>query len=265
MWRALHAQIDPPPHVLEDPIGLRLIAPHASWRDRPDMDPVRTRRWRATMVARTRFIEDRVAAERAPYVLLGAGLDTFAQRRPELASQLGVFELEQPATQAWKRARLVKLGFGVPPWLRLVPVDFESGESWLEHLVAAGFDRSRPAVVASTGVVTYLSRDAVRAMLEQVAALAPGSTLALSFMVRVDLVEPEERQNAQAAARDVGRGGAPSVSLFSPDEMIALAREIGLIDVQHVSAADLAARYFGGRTDGLKPSSTEALLVATTR
>ena len=133
LWRALHVQVDPPPHVLEDEIGLRLVAPDDGWRSRPDMDPCTTRGFRAAIVARARFIEDLVAEQSdrgtAQYVVLGAGLDTFAQRRPELASHLRVFEIDQPGPQAWKRQRLIDLGYGIPDWLHLVPVDFEM-ESW---------------------------------------------------------------------------------------------------------------------------------------
>src|SRR5205823_14012351 len=95
------------------------------------------------------------------YVILGAGLDTFAQRRPEIASRLRVFEVDQPGAQAWKRQRLIELGYGIPgygipAWLRLVPVDFEAGEAWWQRLAAAGFDTGQPTVVASTGVSMYL-------------------------------------------------------------------------------------------------------------
>src|SRR5437764_6069085 len=167
LWRAMHVQVDPPPHVLADEIGLRLAAPDDGWHRRPDMDPQATRGFRASIVARARFIEDLVAEQAgrgvAQYVILGAGLDTFAQRRPEIASGLRIFEVDRPGPQAWKRQRLIELGFGIPEWLRLVPVDFEAGGSWREQLVTAGFDADQPAVVASTGVSLYLTRDAITA------------------------------------------------------------------------------------------------------
>ena len=186
LWRAMHVQIDPPPHVLEDEIGLKLAAPQDGWRHRPDMDPHFTRLFRASIVARARFIEDLVAEEAgrgvSQYVILGAGLDTFAQRRPEIASRLKVYEVDRPGSQAWKRQRLIEVGFGIPDWLRLVPVDFEASDAWWQGLAAAGFDAGKPAVVASSGVSMYLTKNAIMAMLRQVAALAPGSTLAMTFL-----------------------------------------------------------------------------------
>jgi len=107
LWRALHVAIDPPPHVLDDEIGLKLLAPDVNWRGRGDMDPQFTRPFRASIVARARFIEDLVT-ERAghglsQYVILGAGLDSFAQRRPEIASRLTMYEIDRPGPQRWKR------------------------------------------------------------------------------------------------------------------------------------------------------------------
>jgi methyltransferase (TIGR00027 family) len=268
LWRALHVQVDPSPHVLQDEIGLRLADPDDGWRRRPDMDPRATSRARASIVARARFVEDLVEEQFGhgvgQYVILGAGLDTFAQRKLEIASRLRVFEVEQPSAQAWKKQRLIDLGFGIPEWLRLVPVDFEAGASWWEQLMTAGFDVSLPAVVASTGVAMYLTRDAIAAMLRQIAAFAPGSTLAMTFMLPLELVESEEHPLRQATERGARAAGTPILSFFSPPEMLALAREAGFKDARHISAARLTQLYFAGRTDGLRPSSSEELLVATT-
>jgi methyltransferase (TIGR00027 family) len=268
LWRALHVELDSPPHVFEDTVGLKLAAPDAGWRDRPDMSPF-TRPFRASIVARARFVEDLVAEQAArgigQYVILGAGLDTFAQRRPELASRVLVFEIDQPGPQEWKRQRLLDLGLGIPSFLRLVPVDFEAGDAWWESLAAAGFDSGRPAVVASTGVSMYLTRDAIMATLRHVAALAPGSTLAMSFMLPLELLDPEVRPAVDRAAEGARLSGAPFISFFTPTEMLALARIAGFKEVQHVSAAMLAERYFAGRADGLRPpNNAEELLVATT-
>jgi methyltransferase (TIGR00027 family) len=268
LWRAMHVLVDPAPHVLEDEIGLRLAAPDDGWRRRPDMDPDGTRWFRASIVARARFVEDLVADQAAlgvtQYVILGAGLDTFAQRRPELASGLRVFEVDQPGPQAWKRRRLTELGFGVPDWLRLVPVDFERGGSWWEELVAAGFDPARPAVVVSTGVTFYLSKEANAATLGQMAELAPGSTLAMTFLLPWDLIDDVLRPGFEAAEKGARAAGTPFISFFTPDDMTALALQAGFREARHVSAETLNERYFAGRTDGLGTARGEELLVATT-
>jgi methyltransferase (TIGR00027 family) len=213
LWRALHLEVDDPPHVFEDDVGLKLVGPEEGWRSRPDMSPF-TRPFRASILARARFIEDLVAVEAArgvgQYVMLGAGLDTFAQRRPELATRMLVFEIDQPGPQAWKRQRLVELGLGVPSYLRLVPVDFEAGDDWGERLAASGFDPARPAVVASTGVSMYLTREAIMATLRQVAALAPRSTLAMSFMLPIEMAEPDVRPGIERAAAGAKANGTPS-------------------------------------------------------
>jgi methyltransferase (TIGR00027 family) len=268
LWRALHLAVDSPPHVFEDEIGLQLVAPDDDWHNRFDMSPF-TRPFRASVVARARFIEDLVAQQVelgvGQYVIHGAGLDTFAQRRPELASRLLVFEIDQPGPQAWKRRRLLDLGFGIPPYLRLVPVDFEGGDAWWERLVTAGFDLGRPAVVASTGVSMYLTRKAIAAMLGQIATLAPGSTLAMSFLLPIEMVDPELRDGVERAAAGLRASGTPFVSFFTPPEILALARDAGFTQVRHVSSAALADRYFAGRTDGLRPpNNAEEMLVATT-
>jgi methyltransferase (TIGR00027 family) len=247
LWRAMHVQVDPPPHVLEDEIGLRLAAPEG-WRRRPDMDPHATSHFRASIVARARFIEDLVVEQAGngvgQYVILGAGLDTFAQRRPEIASGLQIFEVDQPGAQAWKGQRLIELGFGIPEWLRLVPVDFEAGWSWWERLATAGFDAGQPAVMASTGVSMYLTRDAIAATLRQIAAITPGSTLAMTFLLPLELAAPEVRPGLQLAEKGARANGTPFISFFTPTEMLTLAREAGFREVQHVSAATLTQRYF---------------------
>jgi methyltransferase (TIGR00027 family) len=267
LWRALHVQADPPPHVLEDEIGLRLISPEDGWRLRGDMDLQGTSRYRASVVVRARFIEDlvveRAAHGVAQYVILGAGLDTFAQRRPEIASCLRVFEVDRPGPQAWKRRRLSELGFDIPDWLRLVPVDFEVS-SWWESLVAAGFNADQPAVVASTGVSMYLTKDANMATLRQIAGLAPGSTLAMTFQPPLELLDEDMRPGRQAVEQKAQAGRTPFVSFFAPADMLALARDAGFPGAEHVSASTLNQRYFAGRTDGLRTSNGEEFLLATT-
>jgi methyltransferase (TIGR00027 family) len=268
LWRAMHKQIDAAPHVLEDEIGLQMVNPEGGWRERPDMYPEGTKLFRASIVARARFIEDLVTEQTRrglrQYVILGAGLDTFAQRKPEIASLLSVFEVDQPATQTWKRQRLIELGIGVSRWLTFVPVDFECGDSWWQRLVDAGFRGDQPAFVASTGVSMYLTRDAITAMLRQVVALAPGSILAMTFLVPLELADPEVRSGLQMAEKGARASGTPFLSFFTPAEMMRLAREAGFRKVQHVSGTDPAQRYFSDRVDHLRPPNpAEEILVAS--
>jgi len=268
LWRALHVEADTPPHVFVDKVGLQLAAPDAQWQSRPDMSPF-TRPFRASIVARARFVEDLVSEQIAQgvdqYVILGAGLDTFVQRRPELASRVTVCERDRPAPQAWKRQRLLDLGFGVPPHLRLVPVDFEALDAWCARLLHSGFDSARAAVVASIGVSMYLTKPAIEATLRQIAALATGSTLVMSFMLPIEMSDPDVRPGIQRAVEGARANGTPFISFFTPEQMLTLARDAGFRDVRHVSAAMLAQRYFADRTDGLRPpNNSEELLVAVT-
>lgn len=266
LWRALHVLADAEPPVLEDRIGLLLADPGETWRERPDMGPF-TRPFRASIVARARFVEDLVLREAGrgtdQYVVLGAGLDTFAQRRMELADRLQVFEVDRPGPQAWKRRRLRETGLGEAPNLRFAPVDFEAGDSWIARLVEAGFDPSRPAVVACTGVSMYLSREAVAALLREVAGLAPGSALALSFLVPAELADPEIRVGMERSAAGAAAAGTPFRSFFAPEEMVDLAFACGLREARHVGSGDLARRFFADRDDGLRPPErAEELLEA---
>jgi methyltransferase (TIGR00027 family) len=264
LWRAMHLLVDPPPHVIEDEVGLRLVAPGDGWRDRPDMDPDATRAYRASVVARARFAEDLVAERAArgvgQYVLLGAGLDTFAHRRPEIPVR--VFEVDRPGPQEWKRRRLAELGYDACDRLRHVPVDFEA-DSWWDRLTAAGFDTGRPAVVASTGVSMYLTREANTATLRRLASLASGSTFVMTFQLPLALLDEEDRPGRRAVEEGARAAGNPFLSFYSPSEIVALARDAGFTGARHVSAALLNERYFAGRADGLRTAKGEELLVAT--
>jgi methyltransferase (TIGR00027 family) len=267
LWRALHVAVDAEPHVLVDEVGLRLADPAPGWRERPDMDPVFTGGFRASIVARARFIEDLVSAAVdagvGQYVLLGAGLDTFVQRRPEFAGRLRVFEVDQPAPQAWKRQRLIDAGYGVPDWLRLVPVDFEAGASWWDLLIEAGYFPDAPSVAVSTGVSMYLTKEANAATLRQLAGLAPGSTVAMTFLLPLELLDERDRPGLVMSSNGARASGTPFISFFSPEEMLRLAREAGFAQVRHVSGTELNDRYFAGRDDGLRVSTGEDFLVAT--
>ena len=263
LWRALHVQLDTKPPIFEDEIGLKLVAPPDGWEQRPDMKF--TKRLQASIVARSRFIEDLIIEQNkigiGQYVILGAGLDTFAQRRPGIASKLQIYEIDQPGTLIWKEQRLTELGFGIPGYLHFVPVNFETS-SWWEQLLKAGFDTSRPAVVACTGVSLYLTKEAIIATLNQIATLARGSKLAMTFYLSIELLDEEDKALMEMSIKGAGEAGTPFVSFFSPDEILELAREAGFKEAKTISTKDMD--YFTNRADHLLPASGEVFLLATT-
>ena len=265
LWRALHVQIDPKPNILTDEIGEKLVA-EENWKSRQDMNPDFSKGMRASIVGRARFIEDIVEEETkkgvTQYVILGAGLDTFAQRRNDLAGKLHIFEVDQPGPQAWKQKRLKEIGLPVPDSLHFVPVDFEAGQSWWKELLASSFDLTKPAVVVSTGVSMYLTKEANKATLEQLAKVAPGSTFAMTFMLALELLSPEERATMEFVMKRTKEAGTPFLSLFSPPEILSLAKEAGFKKAEYVSGEDIYQRYFANRSDGLSAVNAEAFLVA---
>jgi len=267
LWRALHVQVDAKPHILEDEIGLKLASPPDDWQHRPDMDVNFTKRLRASVVARARFIDD-LAIEQVKkgigqYVILGAGLDTFAQRRPDIASNIQIYEIDQPDTMAWKQQRLIELGFGVPKYLHFVPVNFEIS-SWWDQLLKAGFDTKKPSVIVCVGVSVYLTKEAITSMLKQIASLEPGSKLALGFSLPTEFLDKEDRPIQELAKQGTREAGTPMLSYFTPDEILALAHEVGFKSSNIISAKDIKKYYFTNRTDNFLPASGEVFLLATT-
>ncbi len=261
LWHALHMLVAQSPPVLDDTLGLRIADVDNSWRQRPDMDLVRMSTNRASIVARSRLAEDVVSASGATqYVILGAGLDTFAQRHD---GPTQVFEIDAPATSAWKRDRLDALGLRAAERLHLVPVDFEAGESWLDQVVTAGLDPAIPTVVSMLGVTMYLSREAISATLCAAATLAAGSTMVFSHSRPIEMAPAEIRPILQGAADGAAASGHPWLSLLSPDDAAALAYEAGFGDVAIVTSQDLHDRYFAERGDQLSPVGGEDLVIAT--
>ncbi len=266
LWRALHMQVDSKPHILQDEVGLQLAAPDSGWQLRPDMHPVGTRGYRASIVGRSRLIEDLVLEKFkqgiGQYVILGAGLDTFAQRRPAGLESLKFFEIDQPVTQEWKRNRLLELGYETSENLNFVPVNFEKGESWLQKLQDSGFNPQRPAVISSTGVSMYISKEANKATLQEMSKLASGTVLALTFILPLEMIPEEERAQHQMVYEKARQAGTPFISFFSPDEILEVARGVGFKKVEHISRDQIIQRYFLGRTDGFQPSHGEEFLIA---
>lgn len=262
LWRALHTLVDDPPHVLDDTVGAEIAGVDETWRSRPDMEPARTRANRASIVARARAVEDTLNASGAgQYVILGAGLDTFAQRHK--GGPLRVFEIDAPATQAWKKARLVQLGLLDSTRLHLVAVDFEAGELWLDKAVEAGLDPAVPTVVSMLGVTMYLTAEAISTTLRQAASLAAGSIMVFSYSRPIETAPREVRLVLEGAAKGAAASGHPWLSLLTPDQAVSLARQAGFAAVEVVTSTELHERYFSHRPDGLSPVGGEDLVIAT--
>jgi methyltransferase (TIGR00027 family) len=244
MLRAAHQRFDLP-HVLDDPLALRIVGTDAAAALRtepPRLATPRMRALRASVAVRSRYAEDRLAAAVAhgvrQYVLLGAGLDTFAFRNPHTA--LGVFEVDHPATQAWKRERLAAAGIAIPHSLTFAPVDFER-ETLAEGLRRAGFDRAAPAFFSWLGVTVYLTREAIMETLRFVASSAPGSEIVLTYVVSDS---PLGERTAEL--------GEPWITFFDPQSIARDLGALGFVDVEDLDADETNRRYFGGRADGLR-------------
>jgi methyltransferase (TIGR00027 family) len=266
LWRAAHVLRHEPPHVLDDVLGMRLADPEPGWENEPMVGPF-VDPWIASVVARSRLAEDVVAdATRdgvGQYVILGAGLDTFALRRGDLTPNLNLYEVDVSATQDWKVGRLRELGLEPPPTCRFVGVDFESGQSWLERLLEAGFEPSAAAVVASLGVTQYLTTEATLENMRRAASLAPGSRYLCTFIIDPDLLEEPDRTLVNTTRERINASACAWLSVFSPDAFVELLRGAGICDIRILTAQDLGDRYFANRTDGLRPCLGESIAVGT--
>jgi methyltransferase (TIGR00027 family) len=247
--RAAHQVLDQQPLILEDPVAIRLLDPGALQHIRgkeAELQGPSARGLRSHVVLRSRFTEDhlreRAEAGVSQYVILGAGLDTFAYRQPSWARGLSVFEVDHPATQEAKRMRLHAGGLECPPNLAFAPVDFESS-SLREGLQAAGLDFTRPAFFSWLGVTMYLTEEAIDATLRFAAAFPAGSGMVLTF------AQPEGSGLADLAAA----AGEPWITRFTPLGMETKLRETGFSRVAFLEPEEAAARYYQDRSDGLPP------------
>lgn len=263
LWRAMHVLTEAPPYIIDDTIGLDLVRPEKGWQERPDMKY--TKRLRASIVARARYIEDAanewVQKGISQYVLLGAGLDSFAQRNPQLLTQLTIYEIDQPKTIEWKKQMLLKNGYSIPTHLRFVPVNFEK-TSWWDELLNNGFDKNRPAFISCTGVTLYLTKEAIRETLKKMSLLAPGSALAIAFYLPLNQLDEEDQQMQERANKGAEASGTPFISFLSVEEVASLAHEAGLENAQVISTVDLTKKYFENRSDHFIPASGEVFLIA---
>jgi len=266
--RGAHRSYDQSPWVLDDPFALRLVGPR--WTEiqaanEAALPEVAVRQGRASIVARSRYAEDRlICGGYRQYVILGAGLDSFAWRRAELVGWLRLFEVDHPASQAWKRARLAELGLPVRDGHIFAAVDFEAG-SLAEGLDRAGFDWSEPAFFSWLGVMVYLTAEAIEATLGCVSGCGSGSQIVVSYDAPDAFLDEAAREMVQAEARLAAEAGEPYTTRMSPAQAEALVEGAGLEVAGHLTAQALYDRYFAGRGDGLRPSAAERLIAARVR
>ena len=212
--------------------------------------------------ARSRIAEDALskAVERGirQIVILGAGLDTFALRNPHRARQIRIYEVDHPATQAWKRQRLAEAQIALPPYLILVPVDFER-DNVGEKLVAAGFQQNSSAFFTWLGVVPYLTQDAVSRTLEYVSSIQD-SEVVFDYMQPPEAFSEELRQLERARTEQLEKIEERSVSRFEPDGIATILRSHGFSAIEDISFPEIASR-FGGAVQGLAPGHTGVRVV----
>jgi methyltransferase (TIGR00027 family) len=254
--RAAH-QVMEKPRILDDPIAVRLVGPGYA-RDMKRASHKVGRDFRAFMAARSRYVEDRlaeaVASGVAQYVVLGAGLDTFAYRNP--FASLRVFEVDFPATQEWKRAMLGAAGIALPGNLTFVPLDFEH-KALAEELAEAGFDAGSSAFFGWLGVVPYLTLEAFRATLGVVGQLPAGSAVGFDYAVAPETLSPVGRTAFDRLSDRVAAAGEPFQLFFTPETMEAELRRAGFHRFEQVDSDRLNDLYFKERADGLKLSAVK--------
>jgi methyltransferase (TIGR00027 family) len=256
------------PWILDDPYALSLVGPawvqlwaglNAIFPDRPREQAI------SGIAARSRYVEDRLEAGTfAQYVILGAGLDSFAWRRPDLLASTRVFEVDQAATQAWKRQRAEAMALPRSEQHMFAPVDFER-EALDSGLASVGFDPSASTLFSWLAVIPYLTLEAIETTLRGLARTAPGSHIALSYGVREDYLD-EVGQEFTSLLRGLAmQRGEPLVTLLSPAEAEDLLTRCGLTVLDHLDRDVLRKRYLGDRTDVPPPYTTERVLTAAVR
>jgi len=254
--RAAHQVQDERPLVFDDPLAVRILGP--AYAEEIRRTPNAAKRpysagLRAFMVARARLAEDTLAVAvrelgARQYLVLGAGLDTFACRNPYAAVR--VFEVDHPATQAWKLEMLREAAIVPPESAAFVAVDFER-DSLEEMLRVAGFDEAAPTVTAWLGVVPYLTMEAFRATMRLLARLPAGSAVVFDYSQPREVLSEREQLMLDSMAARVAQAGEPFQLFFTPEKLAGELAALGMRVVEDLGSAELTARFFAGRTDGL--------------
>ena len=254
--RAAHQVHDAKPLVFDDPLAVRILG--KEFQEELKRTPNGVKRpfsagLRAVMVGRARLAEDTLTAGVRElgvrqYVVLGAGLDTFACRNAY--EDVRVFEVDHPATQAWKMKMLAGAGIVPPETARFVAVDFEK-DSLRERLREAGFEENVPTVTAWLGVVPYLTSEAFRATMRVLARFKAGSEVVFDYAQPREALPPVEQLMLDSLSARVAMAGEPFQLFFTPEQLAEELERAGMRVVEDVDGEALTARYFAGRTDGL--------------
>ena len=261
--RAAHLLVDREPLIFVDSLAQALLGAGAdeliAYHQRFGSHPVLAGA-RGEALCRSRFTERLLAESALPqYLILGAGLDTYAYRNDSGAA---VFEVDHPASQSWKRHALEAAGIPVEHGPTFVPVDLET-DPLLDALVASGFDRARPAFASLLGVSMYLSADALSGVVAELAQCADGSQVVIDYMLDPALRDDAGRAYADAVGAAVAEDGEPWLSSYAPDDLTRVFVERGFRSVRHVSLADSVDPRLWNRTDALVPMRLSGLLHAT--
>jgi methyltransferase (TIGR00027 family) len=264
--RIMHRERDDFPWVLDDPYASLFLGPAReqleALADEIFPEPLQQQA-RAAVAGRSRFAEDRLAAGHfTQYVALGAGLDSLAWRRPDLLRKLTMFEVDHPASQAWKRQRVEDLALPEDPRHVFVPVDFEV-ESLRTALDAAGFAWTEPTLFSWLGVTMYLTDEAIELTLRTIAGCARGSEVVLTYLADDSVIDETGRQFIAILEPLAAGYGEPIQVGRSAKDIEALVTGCGLRVEALPTYAELVDRYFAGRTDGIVPWTPECLAVAS--
>lgn len=261
VMRAAHLVIDGKPPVLNDTVAARLLGGDIEAQIRAHAGELQTPAalgLRSHVVLRSRFAEDTlmdaVAEGVEQYVLLGAGLDTFAYRQPEWAHGLAVIEVDHPGTQAAKRAALAAAGIQIPPNVRYADIDFEH-ETLAHGLARCGVQTAKRTFFSWLGVTMYLTREAIEATLRTVLSFPKGSGIVLTYA------------HTDAAASRLAGGsasaGEPWLSYFTPDELGAMLESLGFSGIRFLSREEAEQRYYANRTDGFAAPGRVSIAAAS--
>jgi len=264
--RAAHQLIDSAPKILDDPIILRMLddTTRLRLRERPEVyQTSRLKALRVQALIRSRFAEDRLAAAVTrgirQFVILGAGLDTFAYRQPAWAAGLQIFELDQPASQATKRHTLAIAGIPIPANLAYLEIDFEKG-SLRSVLQQSHFNFAEPAFFSCLGVMMYLTQAAVNSILRFVVCTPPPGEIVFSFANRA--AQPGLPAQASATEQKAAQLGEPWLTTAQPDILERELLGLGFSELLFLTPAMMLEQYLQNRTDGLPVPSQSSILSA---